>query len=478
MNYKLMLRILGQTLLVEALCLLLPLAVALIYGEDPLPFLDTIFLLAIPGVLLSRCKARSDFYTREGFAVVGLIWLTLSFFGAFPFWLSGHFASFTDCFFEVVSGFTTTGASILTDIEALPKGILFWRSFSSWIGGMGVLIFTLAFLPKVGGRTQVLVQAEAPGPVSSKLVPKTAQSSKILWQIYLALTVLCTLSLLLARLPLYDAVVTALATVCTGGFSVMNASIASYGNPAAEVVVTVFMFLSSVNFAAYFLILTGRARQALRSDELRFFLVVCALAVALIFGNILPLYDTAGHALRDAFFQVGTIVSTAGFSTADFNLWPTLSQLVLLLLMFLGGCAGSTAGGLKCCRILVMGRCGARSLSRLSHPRAVKVVKLDGKPVDEDTIHTIFVFFFLYFAILAAAVLLICRDGFSLTTSFTAALACLSNIGPGLDAVGPMGNFAAFSPLNKWLLSLTMLVGRLEIFPILILFFPSTWKKH
>ena len=478
MNYKLMLRILGQTLLVEALCLVLPLAVALIYGEDPLPFLDTIFLLAIPGVLLSRCKAKADFYTREGFAVVGLIWLTLSFFGAFPFWLSGHFASFTDCFFEVVSGFTTTGASILTDIEALPKGILFWRSFSSWIGGMGVLIFTLAFLPKVGGRTQVLVQAEAPGPVSSKLVPKTAQSSKILWQIYLALTVLCILALLLARLPLYDAVVTSLATVCTGGFSVMNASIASYGNPAAEVVVTVFMFLSSVNFAAYFLLLTGRARQALRSDELRFFLVVCALAVALIFGNILPLYDTPGHALRDAFFQVGTIVSTAGFSTADFNLWPTLSQLVLLLLMFLGGCAGSTAGGLKCCRILVMGRCGARSLSRLSHPRAVKVVKLDGKPVDEDTIQTIFVFFFLYFAILGAAVLLICWDGFSLTTSFTAALACLSNIGPGLDAVGPMGNFAAFSPLSKWLLSLTMLVGRLEIFPILILFFPSTWKKR
>ena len=477
MNYKLMLRILGQTLLVEALCLVIPLAVALLYHEDPLPFLNTIFLLAITGTILARVKAKADFYTREGFAVVGLIWLALSFFGAFPFWFSGQFSGFTDCFFEVVSGFTTTGASILTDIEALPKGILFWRSFSSWVGGMGVLIFTLAFLPKVGGRTQVLVQAESPGPVASKLVPKTAQSSKILWQIYLGLTVLCTIALLLTRLPLYDAVVTALATVCTGGFSVMNASIASYANPAAEVVVTIFMFLSSVNFAAYFLILTGRAKQALRSDELQFFLVVCALSVALIFGNILPLYDTAGHALRDAFFQVGTIVSTAGFSTTDFNLWPALSQLVLILLMFLGGCAGSTAGGIKCCRILVMCRCGRRSLSRLTHPRAVRVVKLDGKPVEEDTIATIFVFFFLYFAMLAAAAILVCRDGFSLTTSFTAALACLSNIGPGLDAVGPMGNFAAFSSLSKWCLSLTMLIGRLEIFPLLILFFPSTWKK-
>ena len=477
MNGKLMLRILGQTLLVEALCLVIPLAVALWYREDPLPFLNTILLLVITGTVMARCKARADFFSREAFAVVGLIWLTLSFFGAFPFWFSGHFTGFTDCFFEVVSGFTTTGASILTDIEALPRGILFWRSFSSWMGGMGVLIFTLAFLPKVGGRTQVLVQAESPGPVSSKLVPKTAQSSRILWQIYLGLTLLCILALVLAKLPLYDAAVTALATVCTGGFSVMNASIASYNNPAAEVIVTVFMFLSSVNFAAYFLILTGRTRQALKSDELRFFLVVCALAVALIFGNILPLYDTMGHALRDAFFQVGTIVSTAGFSTADFNLWPPLSQLVLLFLMVLGGCAGSTAGGIKCCRILVMARCGHRSLARLSHPRAVKVVKLDGKPVEEDTIGTIFVFFFLYFAILAAAVLLICRDGFSLTTSVTAALACLSNIGPGLDAVGPMGNFAAFSPMSKWVLSLTMLIGRLEIFPILILFFPSTWKR-
>lgn len=478
MNYKLMLRILGQAFLVEALCLVVPLAVTLLYQEDPMPFLNTIFLLVIPGFLLSKRKASADFYSREGFAVVGLIWLALSLFGALPFWFSGYFASYTDCFFEVVSGFTTTGSSILTDIEALPRGILFWRSFSSWIGGMGVLIFTLAFLPKVGGRTQVLVQAEAPGPVSSKLVPKTAQSSKILWQIYIGLTILEFLALLLAKLPLYDAAVTALATVCTGGFSVMNLSIAAYNNSACEVIVTVFMFLSSVNFAAYFLILTGRARQALKSDELRFFLGVVVLASAIIFGNILPLYDSVSHALRDTFFQVGTIISTAGFSTADFNLWPPLAQLVLLLLMLLGGCAGSTAGGIKCCRILVMGRCSNRALSRLSHPRSVKVVKLDGKPVEEDTIQTIFAFCFLYFALLMAAILLVCQDGFSLTTSCTAALACLSNIGPGLDTVGPMGNFAAFSPLSKWVLSLTMLIGRLEIFPILILFFPSTWKKN
>ena len=473
-----MLRTLGRTLQLEALCLLLPLLVSLIYRESPWPFFRTIVLVGLIGTLLARIRATPDFYTREGFVAVGLIWLALSLFGALPFYLSGEFSSFVDSFFEIVSGFTTTGASILTQVETLPRGILFWRSFSSWIGGMGVLIFTLAFLPKVGGRTQVLVQAEATGPVSSKLVPKTSLSARILYLIYISLTFLETVALKLAGMPLYDALVTTFATVCTGGFAVKNLSLASYGLPACEIIVTVFMLLCSVNFAVFFLVLTGRAKQALGSDELRFFLVAVLLSVGLVFWNILPLYDTPGHALRDTFFQVATVVSTTGFSTADFALWPTLSQFVLVLLMFLGGCAGSTAGGIKCARILLLGRCARRSLGRLRHPRAVKVVKLDSKAVDETTLNTVLVFFTCYLFLLGAGCLIISLDGFSLTTTWTAVLACLSNIGPGLDAVGPMGNFAAFSGLSKMILSLAMLLGRLELFPILILFLPSTWKRN
>ena len=279
-------------------------------------------------------------------------------------------------------------------------------------------------------------------------------------------------------MPFYDALLTSFATACTGGFSVRNASIAAYGLPACEIIVTIFMLLCSVNFAVYFLLLTRRLKQALQSDELRFFLCAVLGAVALIFWNLLPAYEAAGHTMRDTWFQVASVVSTSGFSTADFAQWPVLSQLVLIGLMFLGGCAGSTAGGIKCSRILLMLRCAGRSLSRLSHPRATKVVKLDGKAVDEDTLNTVFVFFCLFFLLLGGGCLLVCLDGFDLTTSFTAALTCLSNVGPGLGEVGPMGNFAAFSPMSKVVLSLAMLIGRLEIFPMLILFSPATWRRH
>lgn len=477
MNYRLMLRTLGRTLHVEALCLLLPVLVCFLYREDPRPFLYTMLLLVVLGLVLVRLRCRADFFQREGFVVVGLIWITLSLFGALPFWFSGEFDSFVDCLFEIVSAVTTTGASILTDIESHSRGILFWRSFSSWIGGMGVLIFTLAFLPKVGGRAQVLVQAESTGPVSSKLVPKTAQSSKILYQIYIGLTLIEIVALVLAGMPLYDAATTTFATVCTGGFSVMNASMAAYGLPACEIIVIVFMLLCSLNFAVFFLILTGRGRQVLGSDELRCFLGIVAAATLLVFLAVLPSYDSAGRALLDSLFQVSSIISTTGFATANYDLWPTLARIVLILVMFVGGCAGSTAGGLKCSRVLLLVRCARRSLSRVLHPRAVKVVKLDGKAVDEATLSTLSAFVTLFFLTLGATCLVVSLDGFSPTTSFSASLACLSNIGPGLEMVGPIGNFAAFSPLSKLVLTLAMLVGRLEIFPILILLHPATWRR-
>ena len=477
MNHKLIFHTLGSTLQLEALCLLLPLLVSLGYREDPRPFLFTILPVAVLGTVLSRLRARPDFYYREGFAVVGLVWIVLSLFGALPFRFSGEFGRYIDCLFEIVSGFTTTGASILTQIEGLPRGLLFWRSFSSWIGGLGVVVFLLALLPKLGDRSQVLVQAESPGPISSKLVPRTARSSRILTLIYLGLTGAEIAALLLAGMPLYDASVNAFATVCTGGFSVLNQSIAGYGMPACEVIITVFMVLCSLNLGIFFLLWTRQWDIVRRNDEMWVFLGTVGGSVLLVFCLILPGYDGAGHALRDAAFQVSSIVSTTGFSTADFDRWPELARLILVCLMFFGGCAGSTAGGIKFARILLLVRCAARSLRRFTNPRSVKVVKLDGSPVEERTLTEVFVFFLLYLLILAAVSAIVSLDSVSLTTSFTAALACLSNIGPGLDAVGPAGNFAALSALSKGSLTFAMLAGRLELFPILILLRPDTWKK-
>ena len=476
MNYKLMLRMLGRILQVEALCLLLPVAVALFYREDPRPFLITLIPLLIVGTLLSRLRAKADFFSREGFAVVGMIWLALCLTGAFPFWLSGEFSSFWDCLFEIASGFTTSGATILADIERLPRGILFWRSFSSWIGGMGVLLFTLAFLPKVGGRNQILVQAEMPGPLATKLVPKTVQSSQILYTIYIALTVVEIAAFCIAGMPFFDAVVTTFASVCTGGFCITNASFAAY-NTACQIIAIIFMILGSLNFALFFLTISGRIREALKSDELRFFLLAAAVGSALVFVNILPLYDSVGAALMDAVFQVASIQSTSGFSTTDYNLWPPFAQTILVLMMFIGGCSGSTAGSIKCGRLLLMFRCAKRSILRLSHPRVVKVVKLDGKIVDENTLNTVFAFFICFCVLLVTGCVVVTLDGANLVTAFTTSLGALTNVGPGLDMVGPLENFSFYSGITKVFLSLMMVVGRLEIFPILLLLQPSTWKR-
>lgn len=476
MNYRLILRTLGRTLQLEALCLLLPLLVSLFYQESVFPFLVTILPLVLLGTLLSSLRAFPSFYSREGYAVVGLIWVAMSLFGALPFWVSGWFDGYINSLFEIVSGFTTTGASILTEIEPLPRGLLFWRSFSSWIGGIGVVVFLLSFLPKLGNRSQLLIQAESPGPISSKLVPRTARSAQILIITYLALTGAELFALLAIGMPLYDASVNTFATVCTGGFSVMNESIAAYGMPACEVIITVFMLLSSLNLGIFFLLVKKQGSLVLRSEESRFFLTVTAASILLIFVVILPDYGSSADALRDAAFQVSSIVSTSGFSTADYNRWPQLAQLTLVLLMFMGGCAGSTAGGLKCVRILLMIKCAGRALRRFTNPRTVKTVKLDGKGIEESDLTVVFVFFVLFLFLLAAASLVVSLDGVSLPTAFTSALACLSNVGPGLDLVGPAGNYASLSSLSKLVLTASMLIGRLEIFPILILLRPDSWN--
>ena len=476
MNFRLVFRVVGRTLLVEAVALLLPLLVCLLYGEDPAPFLYTLPLMAAVGGALSLCKIDDHLFPREGFFTVALTWLLVAAFGALPFYFSGYFPAYIDCFFEAVSGFTTTGASILTAVEPLPKGILFWRSFMHWLGGMGVLVLAIALLPDMGARTLQLMKAESPGPVVSKLVPKSSQSSKILYTIYFGMTIIEILVLRLVGMPWYDSVVNSFAIAGTGGFSVRNLSIGAYGSPAIEIACTVFMLLFSVNFALYFLVLCGKVKQALRSDELRFFLAVVLGSTLLIAIDILPMY-APGEALRHAAFQVSTIISTTGFSSTDFDLWPEFSRFMLVLLMFIGACAGSTGGAIKCSRVLLLLRSMRREIRRIIHPREVHVVKLDGQVVDEDNLHSVHIFIASYMLITLLAVLLVSLDNFSMVSNFTAVVSCIGNVGPGLDMVGPMGNYAAYSGFSKFILSMCMIIGRLEVLPVMVLFSASSWKR-
>ena len=477
MNIKLVLRLVGRVMAAESFTLFFPTAVALLYGESPTPFLLSILIILALGLALSAVPATRHFYAREGFFAVGLIWLVTGVMGALPFYFSGTFPSFVDCLFESVSGFTTTGATILTDIEAQPRGILFWRAFTHWMGGMGVLVLLTALLPSLGIRSHYLTQAETPGPVFSKLVPKQSQTSKILYTIYFAMTSLEVVLLKLAGMPLYDAFIHAFSTAGTGGFSNRNASVGAYGSPVIEMIIAVFALLFSVNFSVYFLVLHRRLKEALKSDELRFFLGVVAAATVVITLDLLPMYQNALESLRYAFFQVASIISTTGFATADYVLWPQLSQLVLVLLMFCGACAGSTGGGVKCSRVLMLLRAIRREIHQIAHPRSVEVVKLDGKVAEESTVHSVLVFVGCYGLILLGAALVVSLDNMPFDVSFSAALTCLSNVGPGLSAIGPTGNFSGFSDLSKLVLSLCMIVGRLEIFPILVMFSARTWRR-
>lgn len=477
MNIKLVLKVLGRLLQIEACAMALPALCALCYRESIMPFLLSAAIMAGTGTLLSLLHTDRRFFIREGFAAVGLIWLSTCLMGALPFWFSGEFASFVDCFFEASSGFTTTGSTILTDIESMSRGILFWRSFTHWLGGMGVLVLATAVLPSMGVRSQYLTQAESPGPVFSKLVPKQSQTSKILYGIYFFLTLSETILLKLAGMPLYDALIHAFSSAGTGGFSSRNASVGAYGSPLIDVIITVFILMFSVNFAVYYLLLTKKFRDILSSDELRFFLTVVVISTTLITISILPIYGNVLQALRYAAFQVASIISTTGFGTADYVLWPQISQLILVLIMFCGACAGSTGGGMKCSRVLVLLRTIRREIHRILHPRSVEVVTLDGKLVETDTVHSILTFVGCYLLLVLAGALVVSIDGESFAVSFSAALTCMSNVGPGLEKIGPVGNFAAFSPIPKVVLSLLMITGRLEIFPILILFSRSTWQK-
>ena len=477
MNYRMLGYFLGLMLFIEAAFMLIPTVTALIYGESVIPFLMTLVILlavSLPFVIFK--PKNTKIYAKEGFICVGLSWILLSVFGSLPFIFSGSINNFVDAFFETVSGFTTTGATILSDVESLDKSILLWRSFTHWVGGMGVLVFMLALFPSGDGQTIYLMRAEVPGPVKGKLVPKMKQTALILYGIYFVLTVLQTVLLLFTGMDFYDSLVNSFATAGTGGFSVKNQSIMAYNNPAAEWIIAVFMLIFGINFNLFYLILLKRVREVIKSDELRTYLIICALATAIIAFNISDLYNSVEPCLRAAFFQTTTIMSTTGFSTTDFNLWPVLSKTVLLVLMVFGACAGSTAGGLKISRVILLFKNFVREVKHMLRPKSVNLVRLDGDVVPEENVRAATNYLSAYSALIIVSILFISVDNFSIETNLSSVLACLNNIGPGLDAVGPMSNYSNFSDFSKIVLSFDMLFGRLEIIPMLILFSPKAWK--
>lgn len=478
MNYSIVLYILGCVLKFESAFLVLPALVGLIYREHAsVSYLAVAVLCLILGVLLTHKKPRStNLYTREGFVAVALSWIIMSIFGAIPFVLTGDIPFYVDALFETISGFTTTGSSILTDVESISKASLLWRSFSHWIGGMGVFVFIMAILPMMGGSTMNLMKAESPGPSVSKLVPHVKDTAKILYGIYIAITI-CEATILRALgMPLFDSLTTTFGTVGTGGFGIRNDSIAGY-SPAIQITITVFMILSGINYTAYFYILTGKIKELFKIEEVRWYLAIIFGSVAVITWNVRSLYPTFSETLRHAFFQVGSIITTTGYATTDFDLWPALSKTLLVTLMFIGACAGSTSGGIKVSRILILLKTIRKELSLIIHPRQVKKIRMDGHPVDHETLRSANVFLVVYFVLLLTSMLLISVDEFDFSTNFTSVVTVLNNIGPGLNLVGPTQNFSIFSPFSKFVLMFDMLAGRLELFPMMILLMPSTWKR-
>lgn len=478
MNRRMVFYMVGQMIKLQSALLVLPMAVSIFYGEHCFwSFLITIGISLVLGFALTFIfKPRSRvIYAKEGFAIVALVWLALSAIGAMPFTLSGEIPSYIDAFFETVSGFTTTGASILKNVELLSRGMLFWRSFTHWIGGMGVLVFIMAIIP-TADRSIHILRAEVPGPIVGKLVPKVKDTAKILYLIYIALTAFEIALLLFGGMPVFDSVVHAFGTAGTGGFGIKADSIASY-SPYLQWVIAIFMVLFGLNFNLYYLLLIRRFRSVFKSGELWFYLGIIAASIGCVTYSIYPIYHSFSESLRLSVFQVSSIVTTTGYATADFNMWSDFAKGILLLLMFVGSCSGSTAGGLKVTRVLLLFKMIRKELMRMLHPRSVGVVKLEGKRVDDQTLGGVGVYFALYAALFSVIFLVLCLEPFGLETNFSAAAACFNNVGPGFGAVGPAGSYAGYSVISKLVLSAAMLLGRLEIYPLLLAFSPSTWAK-
>ncbi|MCD7826231.1 MAG: TrkH family potassium uptake protein [Clostridiaceae bacterium] len=477
MNNSIVRFILGHVLLIEAAFLLLPCLIAAIYGENEgLWYLLTAALCGLLGFLMILRKPKNNiFYLKEGCVATALSWIFLSFFGALPFLFSGEIPSFTDALFETISGFTTTGASILSDVEALSHCSLFWRSFTHWIGGMGVLVFLLAIIPLSGGSNINLMRAESPGPSVGKLVPKVKYTARILYLIYLGMTIVEILLLLIGKMPLFDALTISFGTAGTGGFSIKNDSMMSY-SPYLQWVVTIFMILFGINFNAYYLILYKNIKKAFGMEEVRCYIAIILVAIGIIFFHILPMSSGTFDALTKSAFQVGSIITTTGYATADFDLWPQTCRTVLVLLMFIGACAGSTGGGIKVSRIVVLMKSVIKELNSYIHPKSIKKINLDKKPIEHEVVRSINVFFITFMLLFSTSVLIVSFEGQDLVTTFTAVIAAFNNIGPGLAKVGPTQNFGFLTPLTKYVLMFDMLAGRLELFPLLILFHPAIWK--
>ena len=482
MNYKIMGRFIAQILILEGLFMLPAAGISAGYGEwrSVQSFLLTmVLILATWGILMLLCrKAPKTMGAKDGLVCVGLSWIIMSIFGCLPFWFSREIPNYVDAFFETVSGFTTTGASILSDVEALPWGMLYWRSFTHWVGGMGVLVFLLAVGPGEGnkGFTMHLLRAESPGPSVGKLVPKMRKTAAILYVIYIGLTIINFLFLIAGRMPVIEAVCTALGTAGTGGFGIKNDSLASY-SPYIQNVTTVFMILFGVNFSCYYLLLLRQFKGVFKDEELRLYFGIILAAILLIVLDVRDLYATLEETIRHAAFQVGSIITTTGFSTVDFDLWPSFSKTILVCLMMVGACAGSTGGGMKIARLMLITKSLRRNIRKTLNPRKVMAVRNNGIVIDEQILDNTNAYLAAYVLIIVAIFVIISLDGFSVGTNFTAVICTFNNIGPGLEAVGPTCNFSIFSDFSTFVLSIGMLAGRLEIFPILVLFSRSAWKR-